>query len=480
VGARRAPLRGSRASAVVCYLLARSMFGGLAGLVSGGILATSLLQFALGRVMRFDGPLTLLVSLALLLFWLGHRESDERRAWWFFVAMYPVLALAMLIKGPVGPGLVVLIVLIYLLATRNLRLIARMRLPLGALLFVAIAAPWFIRVENANPGAATFFLLGENVSRFASGTGGHQEAVWFYLPVLAVGMFPWTGLLPAAIWFGVRDRRADEERRANGALLCLIWIGVTFGFFSLSGSKLEAYVLPAWPALAALAGSFLARFAQHKNAWPRWHWAHAASLGAVLLCVLAVGIGGAVSLGSFVPAGRVPGLATALVVATVIAGALILASLYRRRLPVLVLMVAAMGGLIVTLGAVMVSVGSERSLKPLALRAKAELRPGDRLVAYRCFQRELCYYAEHPLIVVGGAPGEFDFDREGARRERMWVPELDGALDLLRSDGRVLAFAGRDDYRELRGEYEALYELGDREGIVLFANRPSRFSVDGQ
>ena len=466
-------------SAVVCYVLARSMFGGLAGLFAGGILATSLLQFALARVVRFDGPLTLLVSLALLLFWLGHQEPDPRRAGRVFLAMYPVLALAMLVKGPVGPGLVGLIVFIYLLATRNLRMIARMQLPLGLIIFAAIAAPWFVLAERANPGAARFFLLGENVSRFTTGAGGHPAPVWFYVPVLLVGMFPWTGLLPAAIWHGIRCRRDDEPRRDNAAILCLTWAAVTVGFFSLSGSKVEAYVLPAWPALAALSGSVLARFAQGQGPRGAWRWAYAASLGAVLALVLAAGIGGTIFVrsGSSVPSAAVPGLTAALLVPATISGVLVLAALFTRRVSAFVLMTAALGGLMVALAGVMVSVGAERSLKPLALRAKAELRRDDLLVAYQCIERDLCYYAEHPLVVVGGAPSEFDFDRDGARRDDMWVPEPARMLDLLRSAKRVLAFSPRRDYGELRSDYDGpLYVLDERNGIILFSNRPPRYA----
>ena len=467
------------ASAVVCYLLARSMFGGLAGLLAGGILATSLLHIAMARVVRFDGPLTLLVSLSLLLFWLGHREPDHRRAARLFVAMYPVLALAMLMKGPVGPGLVGLIVLIYLLLTRNLRLVSRMRLPLGVLIFIAVALPWFACVEKANPGVAASFFLGENIGRFAAGTGGHREPAWFYLPVLAAGMFPWTALLPAAIAVGIRDCSGDERQRADGALLCLIWIGVTFGFFSLSGSKLEPYVLPAWPALAALIGSFLAGCAQRGSLWPRWRWAYAASLAGVLASVLALGVGGAIPLPTarYVPSTEGASLAVLLLVATGVACAVVLAALLRSRAKLLVLMAIGMGAFMAAIVALWVGIGTERSLKPLAARAKAELRPGDALVAYQCFRRELCFYAQHRLIVVRDAPGEFDFDREGARRDGMWVPEPSGMLDLLRSDKRVVAFAERDDYEQLRRECEALYELGERRAVVLFSNRPSRRSA---
>ena len=460
---------------LVCYLLARSMFGGLAALFAAGVVATSLLYLGLAVIVRFDAPLTFFVSLALLLFWRGHQEADANRAARFFLPMYAALALAVLMKGPVGPVLVGIIILVYLLWTRNLRLLGRMHLPLGLLIFAAIAVPWFVLAERANPGMARFFFVGENISRYASAARGHENPVWYFLPVLLLGMLPWTGLLPAAIAHAIADQRAAEPARANGTLLCMIWAAVTLVFFSLSISKLVPYILPAWPAVAALLGSLLADWAQQSSRSGRQRRVYAASLLALLATVLAMGICSLMFARSksAPPAEMVAPTAALLAAVAIAALAAVVALCTLRRLTMLVLLTAAMGALMAGLMAGMIAGGAARSLKPLAQRVAAELRPGDLLIAYRCFPRSICFYTGQRLMVVGATPVEFRFDPDSARREGIWVPEADEMRALLRSGTRVLAFAKGERYAELKQQYAGgLYELGRRPGMVLFSNEP--------
>jgi len=103
------------------------------------------------------------------------------------------------------------------------------------------------------------------------------EPVWFFLPVLVAGVWPWLFAIVAA-W-------ADAFRRPaagvfSPALFFALWALVVLGFFSASGSKLPPYILPLFPALAVLAGGFLAR-----RAGSRLLVAQAlfASVGAILL-----------------------------------------------------------------------------------------------------------------------------------------------------------------------------------------------------
>ena len=54
---------------------------------------------------------------------------------------------------------------------------------LGLLLFLVIAAPWFVLVSRRNPGFARFFFIHEHVERFL--TTHHREGAWWYfLPEL--------------------------------------------------------------------------------------------------------------------------------------------------------------------------------------------------------------------------------------------------------------------------------------------------------
>jgi 4-amino-4-deoxy-L-arabinose transferase-like glycosyltransferase len=74
--------------------------------------------------------------------------------------------------------------------------------------------------------------------------------------VLALGAWPWL-LAIAGGWLA--SLRPPAGRGFSAALFLALWALVVFGFFSASGSKLPPYILPLVPALAVLAGDFLAR-----------------------------------------------------------------------------------------------------------------------------------------------------------------------------------------------------------------------------
>jgi 4-amino-4-deoxy-L-arabinose transferase-like glycosyltransferase len=94
----------------------------------------------------------------------------------------------------------------------------------------------------------------------------------FYIPVMIGDFLPWSLFLLTALWIAARgairhkkrllDRRViDSDDRNHNKALMIIWIVVIVGFFSLSKSKEDLYILPIYPAAAALVGGMLARFA---------------------------------------------------------------------------------------------------------------------------------------------------------------------------------------------------------------------------
>jgi 4-amino-4-deoxy-L-arabinose transferase-like glycosyltransferase len=105
------------------------------------------------------------------------------------------------------------------------------------------------------------FLLGHNIARFTSTVHNHPGPLVYYLPVILLGLFPWSGLLvPALARLRPRASRAD--------LFLGLWLGLPFVFFSLAGSKLPGYILPALPPLAILMGRAAARLVEDR-AWGR-------------------------------------------------------------------------------------------------------------------------------------------------------------------------------------------------------------------
>ena len=93
----------------------------------------------------------------------------------------------------------------------------------GIFLFCAIALPWYFAVQMRNPGFYREFIVEHNLGRFSMNLYHHTEPFWYYLPVTALGLVPWTVFVIAAFvqsvrsWWGRRTAAgvAEAEQRID-------------------------------------------------------------------------------------------------------------------------------------------------------------------------------------------------------------------------------------------------------------------------
>jgi 4-amino-4-deoxy-L-arabinose transferase-like glycosyltransferase len=196
------------------------------------------------------------------------------------LAAWACAGLATLAKGPLGLALPVLVIGAYVVVTRDWARTREALSPAGVLAFVLVAGPWHALIVR-DQGAAFFdvFLLDHNVRRFTSTIHRHPGPVWFYLPLLVAGLFPWSSLgLPALATLTPRASRRD--------LLVLLWVCGPLIVFSAAGSKLPGYILPCLPPLALLIGRAAAGLVTGELKAPRGAGTRAASLTALVLAGL--------------------------------------------------------------------------------------------------------------------------------------------------------------------------------------------------
>jgi len=227
--------------------------------------AAAMIGFARGA--STDMQLAAPFSFAML-GWYAWYETG--RKFWLF-DLYFFIGVGMLAKGPVAPGLAFLIVTIFAAVRRDLKLIWRTLWWPGVLIFLAIVSPWYIAVQRANPDFFRVFILQHNLERFATDLFQHRQPFWFYLPVLALSLMPWTVFAFTALLSGAkqtwRDWRlsspgmARESERIGDAFpeFLVIWALFPVVFFSFSQSKLPGYILPSIPPAAILTGDYLYR-----------------------------------------------------------------------------------------------------------------------------------------------------------------------------------------------------------------------------
>jgi 4-amino-4-deoxy-L-arabinose transferase-like glycosyltransferase len=196
-----------------------------------------------------DMGLAAMMTLALCSLLIAQRSDaapSERRNW--MLACWAGMALAVLSKGLVGIALPGAVLAIYTVLARDWAIWRRLHPVAGLLLFFAITAPWFVLVSLRNPEFARFFFIHEHLQRFTSDVHRRTGPIYYFIPYLALGLMPWLGLLPQALWNARRESAAGFQPK----ILLATWAVFIFVFFSLSGSKLPSYILPIFPALALL------------------------------------------------------------------------------------------------------------------------------------------------------------------------------------------------------------------------------------
>jgi 4-amino-4-deoxy-L-arabinose transferase-like glycosyltransferase len=248
------------------------------GIASMFALLSSPYFLALGGIVTLDMGLTLWTTAtfcALLLSEQSVARPREQRNW--MLAAWVSMALAVLSKGLVGIVFAGAAVFLWMVVHRDLKILARMRWGLGLAIFVAIAAPWFVAVSSANPEFAHFFFVHEHLERFLTKVHRRVSPWWYFIPIVAAGFLMWTFALPGAIAAAWKR----EPGFARDALrVTLLWALLIVAFFSTSGSKLPAYVLPAFPPLAIALGAYIASAPERRLAiWTFLAFPAAAVLG---------------------------------------------------------------------------------------------------------------------------------------------------------------------------------------------------------
>jgi 4-amino-4-deoxy-L-arabinose transferase-like glycosyltransferase len=413
------------------------------GLAAMLVLVASPYFMALGGIVTLDMGLTLWASAMFFALLLAEQAVDrprEHRRW--MLLAWAAMALAVLSKGLVGIVFAGAAVFFQIVLQRDFTILRRLEWGYGLAIFLAIAAPWFVVVSLANPEFASFFFIHEHFTRFLTQSHGRVAPWWFFIPIVIFGFLPWMFALPSAIAHAWRSEAAASGLQP--LRLAVLWSVFIVAFFSASGSKLPAYVLPAFPPLALVAGRYLAAAPTRRLAiwsalvipaalvlgWLAWQYPETAR--------------DAWSQAMYVEAQRWAIAAALILLAASVAATVLFRS--DRRWPAIVTVAFASVLLIECLENAYEHLSPRQSGRQVAEKMKPLLEPGTRLYSVEHYDQTVPFYIRRTLKLVHYVD-EFE---TGLEAEPGIGMELDAFVTDWLRPGEALAIMQPDTFQKMK------------------------------
>ena len=228
-----------------------------------------------GQFLNHDFLVATWMTVATGLFALAFQSQEKTN---LFLARLGFVAcgFGFLSKGLIGVALPGLVIFTWLLVTGQIRRLLDFPWCSGLLLFFGVALPWLVRVQSQFPDFLNYFIIEQHFARFKGTHFNNPQPWWFYLPVIAIFMFPWFFLVAWDLinrlkaGFNFENVRCIQLDRWTA--LPWIWFLVILLFFSIPQSKLVGYILPAIPPVALLVVDSWERITANTKASAIWFW----------------------------------------------------------------------------------------------------------------------------------------------------------------------------------------------------------------
>ena len=260
------------ATVLLVFTLGKRMYGVRTGLIAALLLAVMPYHVIPTRQVLLDGPMALMVTMALLM--VVYFAETERPAW--LLATGICMGLTFLAKET---G-ILYIGAIYAFLALSPEIHVKIRTIIASLVLMVLTMvpfPLSLRLAGGGGGSKTQQYLVWQLFRRPN----HDWDFYLTLVPPAIGI----GVILAALWglWVFRDRWSWRER------LLLLWIAVPVAFFQFWPTKGFQYLLPTAVPFAILAGRTLSGWPKHNLQWRRWsvsrHWLRLALLVLVTFSV---------------------------------------------------------------------------------------------------------------------------------------------------------------------------------------------------
>ncbi len=245
---------------LITYLFSLRFFPRKTALLTGFMLATSLLFFLYARLAVIDMTLLFLLTLAFYLFIKAEQDKNQM----YFLLSYAAIGLSVLAKGPLGLLIFVIVITVYIIRARKYKLLKKMNVLAGIAIILVISLPWPLAmykihgekfVNHIWKTEAVDKTVGSiaKIEDIKNLPGFALNYIGYYVPVVLFSFAPWSLFLPFGLFKKLRARKKDD------GIFIMSWFWAVFLFFTIVSFKHTHYMLLVSPALCMIIANIFSK-----------------------------------------------------------------------------------------------------------------------------------------------------------------------------------------------------------------------------
>ncbi len=182
-----------------------------------------------------DAWLNLFITVTLFAIYAYFEKPDKR----YILIAFAGAALGFMTKGPIAVLIPLAASLIFfVIQGRFFTWLKAVGHPLGWLVFLVIALPWYlILIHRFGWHFVEEIFMVHNLGRFRNAMEGHSGPLTYYIPVILLGLMPFTSVLIRTLG------NLPKHLQSPWTRFLWIWFGFVFVFFSVADTKLQHYII---------------------------------------------------------------------------------------------------------------------------------------------------------------------------------------------------------------------------------------------